>query len=460
LKYLLVITFSVLLMLSCKKDAFITSPDATVFSSADTLFFDTVFTTAGSVIRSFKIFNNNNRKLRLSEIELSGGNASPFKINIDGISTTKLQNVDIDAGDSLYVFVQVNIDPASANLPFLVTDSIRLTYNGVSKYVQLNAWGQNAVFLKNTIINGNVTWNSRLPYVILGGLLVNKEAVLTISAGTKIFVHADAAILVDGTMIANGTKNDPIVFSGDRLDPDYKDLPAAWPGIFLRQHSKSNFFIHTVIQNAYQGIIVQGAATNNLPKLTLSRCIINNVYDAGIWAENTMVNADNCLISNCGKNILLSYGGEYRFVNCTVASFSNIYIQHTSPVLQISNFQVENSSLTTALNASFVNCIFWGEGNTEDEILVNKIGSDPFNVSFDHVLYKAKNDPANSNFIASIKNENPNFDSINIQKNIFDFHFRKNPASPTINAGISTNFPLDLDDKVRDATPDLGCYEL
>jgi hypothetical protein len=51
------------------------------------------------------------------------------------------------------------------------------------------------------------------------------------------------------------------------------------------------------------------------------------------------------------------------------------------------------------------------------------------------------------------------FDSINISKNFFDFHLNNNPTSPAVNAGTPTPFLYDLDDKKRDANPDIGCYE-
>ena len=68
----LVITFYILvtLLFSCRKESFITSPDARVNFSADSIKFDTVFTSVGSITQSFKIFNNNNQKLLLSKVKL------------------------------------------------------------------------------------------------------------------------------------------------------------------------------------------------------------------------------------------------------------------------------------------------------------------------------------------------------------------------------------------------------
>ena len=49
-----ILALSALVFFSCRKDSFITSPDARVSIGVDSLHFDTVFTTAGSVTHFFK----------------------------------------------------------------------------------------------------------------------------------------------------------------------------------------------------------------------------------------------------------------------------------------------------------------------------------------------------------------------------------------------------------------------
>ncbi|MDQ6761881.1 MAG: hypothetical protein M3015_04540 [Bacteroidota bacterium] len=453
-----------LIFYSCKKESFITSMDAALSTSVDTLSYDTVFTSVGSVTQSFKIFNNNNQKLLLSQVALAGGNSSSFKINVDGASANEVDDIEVNANDSIYVFVQVKIDPASGNLPFIIRDSILINYNGNKKFVQLQAYGQNANFLKNVKLTGNVTWTDTLPYVILGGLLVDSNAVLTIQEGAKIFLHPNAPFLVDGTLIVNGSKEGRVVFAGDRLDPDYVDFPASWPGIYFSGSSQKNNLKFAVILNAYQGVVARDLSLNTIPKVTLSQCIIDNIYDAGVLGINTNISADNCLISNCGKNILLALGGDYSFVHCTVASYGNFFIDHKNPVLQISNSAGQGNTTSVAdLKAVFTNCIFWGEGGAvENEILVTKEpAANPFSVHFDNVLYKLKDaDPADAIFSGNVlKNMSPSFDSINVSKNYYDFHFKKDPSAPAIDMGTVTPFKRDLDDSLRTGTPDLGCYE-
>ncbi|HMJ47711.1 MAG TPA: hypothetical protein VK498_10285 [Ferruginibacter sp.] len=457
---LLTAVCSLFLAASCKKESFITSSFARLVISADSIKFDTVFTTTGSVTRSFKITNDNDQRLLLSKVKLMGGTSSPFKININGSATPELNNLEIAANDSIYVFVTVTVNPTASNLPFIISDSILINYNGNNRFVQLQAYGQNANFLHNTIIASNTTWNNARPFVIMGSLRIDTTATLTIEQGTKIYSHADAPIIVDGTLIINGTNTNRVLFAGDRLD-EYKDLPAGWPGIYFRGSSKNSVFTYAVIKNAYQAIVVQQPTVNANPKLVIHQSIIDNAYDAGLICINSTIAADNTLISNCGSGIVIRLGGQYTFTHCTIASYSNYYLLHKIPVVSVANFADVNGTTATAdLSAMFRNCIFWGDnGSVENEVEVNKQGNTFFSVILDHCLYKAAANPANTTLIAEIRNLDPLFDSIDTYNRIFDFRISR-PQAPGINKGITTSFPRDLDDNNRNnALPDLGSYE-
>lgn len=467
MKNLVLISISILILVySCKKESFITSPDAEVSMSADEIKFDTVFTTTGSITQSFKIFNDNDQKLRLSSIKLMGGNASYFKINADGFIGPEISNIEIEANDSVYVFVSVIINQSAANIPFIVQDSIQIKYNGTTQQVNLEAWGQNAHFYRDKKIAADEIWNNDLPYVILGSLTVNANNKLTINKGCRIYAHADAPILVDGTLEINGEKDtvDWVQFGGDRLDEPYNDFPAGWPGIFFRSSSKDNVLNYAVIKNAYQALAALDPSTNANPKLVLNECIVDNAYDAGIIAINSSISARNCLVSNCGKNVILAKGGNYQFTHCTIASISNSYILHREPVLYVSNYiKVNNVPVPSALTAIFRNCIFWGEnGTVDDEVVVDKDPGANLNVNFDYNLWKVKNDPnAISGVISAgiINNQNPLFDSINTTQRFYNFRLKD--ESPAKNKATNAGVALDLDGKPRPVgiAPDLGCYE-
>lgn len=449
-------------MFSCRKESFITSPDARVNMSADSVKFDTVFTSVGSITQSFKIINNNNQKLLLSKVKLMGGTGSAYKININGLAAPEADNIELAANDSMYVFVTVNINPSAANLPFIISDSILINYNGNNRFVQLQAYGQNARFLNNQVITTNTVWTNDLPYVILNGIQVDTGISLTINPGCKIYAHANAPFIVDGTLIVNGEKNNEVRFASDRLDEPYNNLPGTWPGIYFRGKSFDNALSFAIIKNAYQALVLDGPSINTNPKLTLQQCIVDQAYDAGLLSFNGSVNANNSLFSNCGKNINIALGGDYQFTNCTIASYSTTYLSHKSPVLTATDIAEQNGTIISAgMNAVFRNCIFWGDnGIVENETIIDKRSNNAFQVLFDHSLIKSATDPVNAVLNAVIRNADPSFDSIDVSNKFYDFRITKNASAPGINQGAAVPFLRDLDDNNRSVgLPDLGCYE-
>jgi len=458
---LLISSLVFLIIISCKKDSFITSSDAKINFSSDTVHFDTVFVATGSITQSVKIINSNNQKILLKDVKLMGGSNSVFKINIDGNSTTDASNIEIAANDSIYIFVSVLVNPNNNNLPFILQDSIQVAFNNNEKFIQLQAYGQNAHFLRNEEIKSNTVWTNDLPYVILGGLQIDSGFSLTIQKGCNIYFHADAPLVVDGTLNVEGDNTSRVYFSGDRLDEPYKDFPASWPGIYFRENSKDNVLQFAVIKNAYQGVVAESLPSDANPKLTLNDCIINNVYDAAILGTQTNIIAENCLVSNCGKNIVLQYGGNYSFTNCTVASYSNNFIAHSDPVLNISNYvSTSIGNLTADLTANFINCIFWGStGAVDNEVVASQQGTaNTFTINFDHSLWRMKNVPTNVTS-SSMITVDPMFDSVDNVKMFYDFHLKA--GSPAIDYGVLTGIPFDLDGnpRVSGSGTDLGCYE-
>ena len=448
---------------SCKKESFTTSPDAFLKINEDTLHFDTVFTTTGSVTQSFKIFNNNSKAVHLTSVTLMGGALSPFKINADGKAGPQATGIDIAGNDSAYVFVTVSINPSANGLPFVIRDSIEIVYNSKKIKVQLEAYGQNAHFFRSRIITGQEVWNNDLPYVILGGMLVSKTGQLTINKGCKIFMHADAPLIIDGTLKVQGEKWDStrVVFKSDRLDEPYRDFPAGWPGIIFTANSKNNFIQYAAIKNAYQAIAMEEPAVGGASKLTITESVIDNAYDAGILAVNSSIVAQNLLISNCGKNLVLVKGGTYQFTHCTVASFGNNYIQHKEPVLFLTNYLTQNNIVSgNNLTATFRNCIFWGDNSSlvENEVVLDKKGTSNFAATFENVLWRVKTAPSQATVLNAINNLPPLFDSVNAAKRFFNFHLLA--GSPAINKGINAGVPLDLDGAPRPVgLPDIGAYE-
>ena len=463
-KYFLFAVFAVTFF-SCSKNGFITSPNAVVYVGSDyanynndTLHFDTLFTSVVSPTLSFKIFNGNGQKLRIDSLQLAGGSNSPFKINVNGTPGTQFSNMDIAANDSIYIFVSANIPPTKSKNAFQVLDSIGVRYNGKTMYVKLQAYGQNAYILSNKTITSDTVFTNDLPVLVYGNLTVANNATLTINSGARLYFHGGSGLQVNGSLVANGNyaSDERITMQSDRLDYPYSYLPGMWQGINFGANSSNNVLNYVTINSAINGIADTLSSTApNAAKIKLNGCTISNMSQNGVLLQSSFLNAVNCLITNSVNNVAINGGGSYNFEYCTIAGYSNNYVQH-SPSIQINN--TNSNGQAGALNAVFTNSIIYGNGGlSNDEITVTQTGSTPFAIQMNHVLYKLSSGISSISFTSSIQNQDPQFVTINTFQNIYDFHLQS--SSPAIGNAIPTGTLIDIEGNARSASPSIGCYE-
>lgn len=446
-----------LLFSACRKEEIITMDESAKLQfSADTILFDTVFTSIGSTSRRLRVYNPNKNAVRISEIALAGSDASSYQVNINGQAVNKATNLELAGKDSLSIFIKVSINPGSAALPFIVADSLRFLTNGNRQSVQLRAYGQNARFINEEIINGNVIWDKQLPYVIYNSALLSEGSKLTIEKGTRIYFHKDSKLFVAGTLDAQGDLNDTITFSGDRLEKMYNDEPGQWGGIHFLSRSKDNILRFTRIKNAVAGVRVDSLSTNANPKLIISNSIIKNMQVAGLLMYNADVSAFNNLVYNCGQFLIYgALGGRYDFKQNTFAGMNFIFARQTPAVYFADHYLGGNVMQTAALNISFVNNIIWG--SNPNELLIERKGNLLFDVSVQSNLLKTTSDAFTNNLL----NLDPLFTDARKE------NYRLTAGSPVLNKGrnlasdpyFTPYLITDIQTNARIFPSDLGCYE-
>src|SRR4030043_1531453 len=312
--------------ISCERFDRITDPDAKLRFSSDTVFFDTIFTTLGSTTKQLRVYNHYDQPLKISSIELVGGQESVFRLNIDGISVNSATNIEIPPKDSIYIFVGVTLDPNNANSLLMIQDSIVFVTNANIQDVDLVAWGQDVHLINGEIINSE-TWINDKPYLVFNSMLIDTNEVLTVEEGVIIHFHRDSRLYVAGTIVVNGTKDNPVTFQGDRLEQLYKDIPGQWDGLWLVPGSTDNRINYDIIKNGIIGIESDTLASIITPTLEISNSVIINMSAVGILGLGTTIKASNCVVGNCGQFALaFLYGGSYEFYHCTIANYWGSYI--------------------------------------------------------------------------------------------------------------------------------------
>lgn len=358
-------------LVGCKEYHASDDPTLRLTFSKDTICFDTVFTEQGSATAQFMVYNRNANALIIDRVWLEDGSA--FIANVDGEpDLARLTHLQINGGDSLFVFVRVKINPNNQNTPVLVTDQLHFHLaSGTTQGVELEAYGQDVIRLgkKGGVQKENsYHFTAEKPYLIFDTLVILDS--MTIDAGATLYMHNGASIHVGGNVIAEGTKTQPIVIRGDRLDRLFDSVPyhyagGSWNGIYLEAGTNQRTYsLHYVdILSGNVGLYCYGEKKNALPTLTMYGCRIHNHTKYGLVLVHTNATVVNTEISNCASYCVYCSGGKQDFIHSTIASYfgyTNIRIQSAAKddvaAVFIDNLSKGEPQTTT----SFYNSIITG----------------------------------------------------------------------------------------------------
>lgn len=444
---------------SCKKKNLF--GDGNLSFSNDTLVFDTVFTTIGSTTKYFKIYNHQNKALKISQVDLIGGSASKFKLNLDGVQGTSFSDVEIPSGDSLFCFVEVKLSVNGQNLPVVVEDSIRFTTNGADQYVKLAVWGQDMYYhYSNTGMGvfdlNEGTWPNDKPHVIYGAAFVDSAKTLNIIGGTKIYLHKNSILWnYKGTLNIDGDYNNKVIIQGDRLEASYQDVPGQFYGIYL-QEARPSLIDNVVIKNSIAGIHVDSRdPAFNINTLTISNTEIYNAASYGLFLfDGPKVYGENVLIHSTGvHSLLVIKGADFTFNHCDFLGYGTG--EGTTPAVGISNYytNAQGTTVSDIPNANFNNCVIYGSSGEHLAIDTIQPGGAILNFHFRNSVILKSN--FSNPMFTSCSNANPLF--LNPGSN--NFRFTSNSSSLNNNGNPTYTTAMDLTEVPRNNPPDIGVYE-
>lgn len=223
-------------------------------------------------------------------------------------------------------------------------------------------------------VTGTITWKKlTVPYFIEGEIDV--DANLTIEPGTIFKFNGDGALefgyYATTTITANGTTNEPIVFTSSAASPS----SGAWNGIYFYGYNQQNSSM-TYCEIAYAGKS-NGQALNVIgTKLTFNNNIIHHSLETAIklTEDASFVAMNNNTISNCGKHAIIMYAENFRTIGTgntlTAATDMGIFLEggrvtsngtwhkQTLPVIINSEVDVD-ATLTIEAGSTFK---FGGDG--------------------------------------------------------------------------------------------------
>ncbi|MGO2103702.1 MAG: hypothetical protein ACTH3E_11725 [Psychroflexus halocasei] len=504
---IIAVFFLIVSVSSCREDfsTTISTSDHLRFSK-DTLYLDTIFSNIGSSTYQMKVYNQSDKDISIPQVNLEKGDNSYFRLNVNGRSGKMLNDVEILANDSIFVFVEVTADIKNLSqndVEFLYTDKLIFDHASSQQEVQLVSLIKDAVFLfperypdgtTETLLLGldadgeeiridgfylednELTMTDEKPYVIYGFAGIPPQKTLEIQPGARLHFHENSGLIAanqasihaigDYSSDAELLENE-IIFESDRLEPEYSDVPGQWNSIWLTQGSTNHKFEHVTIKNASVGLLMDSNDGTANPTLQIKNTQIYNSSNVGLLARTGHVVAENLVINNSGQASLnLSLGGIYDFKHSTFANYwQNSYREFPSVLIE-NKLETQDQIFVADLKADFSNCIIYGNENIE--LLYSISDQANFDVNFDHSLIRFNDysnkyaDEAIYDFSDSsiyqnlILNENPEF------RKPFDNELiisDESSANGTANPVTANQVPLDLLGIDRTSNPDMGAYQ-
>jgi hypothetical protein len=445
--------------------------------SHDTVLFDTVFTTMGSSTKQIMVYNPNKNAIQIDQVSMREGKY--FKINLDGENNLdQLRDITVRGGDSLFLFIRTYIDPLNENSPVFIEDDIAFGVNGHIQKINLQAYGQDVekIRIPGDSLIMTLSLTSQKPYLLYDTLNVGN---LIIEAGTTIYMHTGAGVYVYGSMKAQGTKEKPIVFRGDRTDRLFDSVPyrmasGQWDGIYLLHAQGMMPPTYTLdyvdILSGSVGLYVYSESTGLiLPKLTMKNSRIHNHSIYGLVVQNVDAEVVNCEISNCASYCVYLAGGKHQFVHNTIAAYygypyTNLNIHQNIIPEDVAAVYINNLSKNNAKTiSSFTNCII--TGGRKQSLMVATPLPDYYEGRFEGNYLRCDSLDevfAKNNVYASDSDTMVFRNTYYLYEKYHYYDFHLDSLSPARGIGdsiMALKYPTDIVGCPRKGKPDAGCYE-
>ncbi len=448
-------------MTSCIEDSFATSPSDQPTFSTDTLRMGENYTLEGSPTCRFTVYNRHGKMLNISSISLRDDNDGYFRLNVDGFSGKSFSDIEIRPNDSIFVFVEATLPENGKDEILDIRRHLDFVTNGVTSTVVLDIQSQDAIRLDGATINTATTWKPGKPYLISDTVRIAEGVSLTLEAGTRVRMKDKSAFKVEGTLIAEGTPEEPVEITGYRTGNVASSIPyelmsGQWGGIYFASTSTGNSLTGATIRNSSDGLTLSSCASGDAPALTLTNCQIRNTTNYIIDACHSNIKAVGCEFTDASQGILHLTGGSHVFNHCTIANYY-LFTVLGGPAIQFAHINADdaddaNPSLLY-LSAEFTNSIIYGNGTEFSH--GDLTGT---SVSVRRCILKSDGSD-DDNFIDCLWNSDPMYYTV---RNEYLFDYRIKPESPAIGAADPAcdiyGFTADRYGVTVHSPADLGAY--
>ena len=423
--FLFVLLLTLILAGGCRRTIDFPGTNVTLGFSQDTIYLDTVFSGVGSSTRTLKVYNTSDENMTIDRVYLARGEESFYRMNVNGKSGKAIEDIEVLAGDSAYVFLEISPDAAGQS-ELVYEDSIFFENGSMSQKVLLVTAIWDAIYhfptnvltierpaplpplkLAYSVLSQNERWDNTKPHVVYGYAVIDSARSLTIEPGTQVHFHARSGLWVyrDGTLevdpLSSGTMADPVVFQGDRLEPSYEWVPGQWGGIlggvFVMSGEHTRASLHNILIKNATTAIRADSAWGNSPNLELHNALITHNSRVSLYGGFASVQGTNVAIGPSGVYGLYGLGGSYRFDHSTFMNSWSFSSRGGTAVGLVNFFEdAVGTRYNREIQAHFTNSFIGG--SLPNEVALGIESSGIFDVQFERNAMKIEPNPESGHY--------------------------------------------------------------
>lgn len=321
----------------CIEDGVSTSPSSQPVFSTDTLRLGDHFTLTPTPTARFKAYNRGDKVLSISSVTLREERQGTFRINVDGMAGQSFRDVEIRPGDSIYIFVEATLPSTGSGELSKVNGYLDFLTNGVGSTVVLTASGQDAERLSAYHVQApGETWDATLPRVIFDSLIVEPGATLTLAPGSRLYFHDKSYMKVYGSLLAEGSPEEPVLLTGDRRGNVVGNIPfdlmaSQWEGLTFAPGSAPSRLSHATVNNTVAGVTACEGS-----QVEFHNCRLRNSAGNSLTALHATLTLTGCEIADAAGNALAVTGGRLTASHCTFANYY-LFVYPHEPIVTFSH---------------------------------------------------------------------------------------------------------------------------
>lgn len=172
------------------------------------------------------------------------------------------------------------------------------------------------VALAQTEVSGNVSGDwvvGGSPYIVVGNCTVPLGETLTIHHGVRVLFDGDFYIRSYGTLIAQGTPTDSVIFSSNASSPGAGD----WRYVRISNSGASaSRFEYCRFQFGQNAVYVETSDVD------IVHCVVRDCSDSGIRISGSTALVDHCTVSDAARGIFAQIGSQVTIQYCEVTDNS------------------------------------------------------------------------------------------------------------------------------------------